>query len=74
MQQARADAGRAAEPLEVRRDRRVAIDRGQLAVALQPLREQRRVATGPERRVDDGLARPRVERGDDLVGEDWDVV
>ena len=65
---------RAAEPLEVRCDGRVAVDRGQLAVAVQPLREQRRMTARAECRVDDGLSRPRVERGDYLVGEDWDVV
>jgi hypothetical protein len=32
------------------------------------------MAAGSERRVDDGLPGPRGKRGDDLVGENRDVV
>ena len=66
--------GRAAEALEVRRDRRVAVDRDQLPLAAQPPDEQLGVAARAEGAVDDRLARPRVERGEHLVGEDGDVV
>src|SRR3954470_21574776 len=48
--------------------------RARLAGATQTLREQRGVAAGAERAVDDRLARARVEIRDDLVGEDGYVV
>ena len=41
---------------------------------LQPRGEQCGVAAGAEGGVDHGLARTRVEGGDDLVGEDGDVI
>ena len=56
------------------RDGRVAVDRDQLALAAQPSDEQLGVPAGAERAVDDRLARPRVERGEHLVGENGDVI
>ena len=65
---------RPAEPLEVRRDRRVAVDRDQLAVAAQPADEQLGMAARAECAVDQGLARLWVERREHLVGENRNVV
>ena len=67
VQEPHLDRGRAPQPLEVRRDRRVAVDRDQLALAAQPPDEQLGVAAGAEGAVDDRLARAGVERGEHLV-------
>ena len=54
---ARATPARACEAVEVAAGGRVAVDRDQLAAPAQVGREQARVTSGAERRVDDGLAR-----------------
>src|SRR5581483_1352643 len=74
MEEARLDGGRTAQTLEERGDRRVAIDRDQLPLAAEPPGEELGVAPGAERAVDDGLAGPRLEGREHLVGEDGDVV
>ena len=52
---------------------RVAVDRDQRAGGAEPVRDQPRVAGGAERAVDGDLARLRVQRLDELPGEDGDV-
>jgi hypothetical protein len=49
---------------------RVAVDRDQLAIRTETLGDQARVAAAAEGAVDEGLARPRVEHVDQLLGED----
>src|SRR5581483_2248978 len=64
-------------PLEARKEgrhARVAVDRDQLALAAKTSGEQRGVASGAERAVDDGLPRPWVEGGDHLLCENRYVV
>ena len=67
-------AGALLEALEVRAHRRVAVDRDQLAAALEVGGEQRGVAAGAEGRVDDGLPRAHGERLAHLRGENGDVI
>ena len=62
------------EALEVRANGRVAVDRDQLATALQVGGEQGRVAAGAERRVDDGLSGAHGERLAHLRCENGNVV
>ena len=52
---------------------RVAVDRDQRARGADPLGDQARVAAGAEGAVDRDLARLRVQRLDQLPGEDGDV-
>ena len=52
---------------------RVAVDRDQRAGGADPVGDQARVAGGAERAVDDDLAGLRVQRLDQLPGEDRDV-
>ena len=52
---------------------RVAVDRDQRAGGTDPVGDQPGVAGGAERAVDGDLARLRVERLDELAGEDGDV-
>ena len=62
------------EAVEVRPRARVAVDRDQLAAALEVGGEQRRVPAGAEGRVDDRLAGLHREQLAHLVGENGDVV
>ena len=73
-QEPRLHAGALLEALEVRPRRRVAVDRDQLAAALEVGGEERRVAAGAEGRVDDGLARLHGEALANLGREDGDVI
>ena len=52
---------------------RVAVDRDQRPGGAEPLGDQPRVAAAAERAVDGDLARLRVQRLDQLAGEDRDV-
>ena len=52
---------------------RVAVDRDQRAGRPEPLGDQPRVAGAAERAVDGDLARSRVQRLDQLAGENRDV-
>ena len=74
-QQARLEAAVAPlEALEVRPDRRVAVDRDVAAATVQVGGEQLRVAAGSERAVDDGLARAHREQAAHFLGEDGLVI
>ena len=73
-QEARLDARRPAEALEVRSHARVAVDRDHLALAPQVEREQRGVAAGAEGAVDERVPRLEGEQRTYLVREDGDVV
>ena len=62
------------EAVEVRLDGRVAVDRDVAPLPLQVGGEQRGVAAGAERGVDDGLAGSHGEQPADVVREHWDVI
>ena len=62
------------EAVEIGASSRVAVDSDQLAVAVEVGGEQRRVAAGAERGVDDGLARAHREQLAHLLGEHRNVI
>jgi hypothetical protein len=58
---------------EARRGAWVAVDRDEQSVGAQAVGDQARVAAAPERTVDRGFARARVEQLDELAGQHRDV-
>ena len=62
---------------ELRRTRRSAVGSRSIAISVpvgpEPLGDEARVPAAAERAVDGDLARPRVQRLDQLAGEDRDV-
>src|SRR5581483_12129792 len=52
---------------------RIAVYRHERALGTEQRPDGARVPAAPERAVDGHLARPRVQQGDELGGEDWYV-
>ena len=73
-QEARLDAGAPGEPVEVRAHGGVAIDRHEPPAPIEVRGQERRVAAGAERGVDDGLPGLDREEIPDLLREHGDVV